>query len=104
MSSMLAIGQAFLLVVGCGNAALGLYALLAGRLPRLPVVGRDRLDPRRYGAGQILMSTFAFSMVLSQVLMDRAPDFSMVLIMAGFGLFLGGIWLTVPTEGSQRSF
>ncbi|MFI6797177.1 hypothetical protein [Streptosporangium canum] len=93
-----------LLGLGCLNVALGVYALTTNRLPSLvPILWRDRYEPRRYGWGVLLMAAFVFLLVLGQKVMNWSPDLALALAIPMVGCGVAASWLLIPTKPSPRA-
>ncbi|WP_157594665.1 hypothetical protein [Streptosporangium amethystogenes] len=87
--------------MGFLNVAIGIYALTTNRLPPLvPVIWRDRYEPRRYGWGVLLMAVFVFLLVLGQKVLDWSPDLALVLVIPMIGCVIAACWLLIPTKPS----
>ncbi|MEV4242558.1 hypothetical protein AB0J63_04020 [Streptosporangium canum] len=99
----LTVGQWILLGAGCLQAVVGIYMLVTNRLARpVPFFNRDRLEPRRHGAGQLVASVFPITAVLVQAT-EWSYELAMATLMLGLVAFLAGTWLMLPTKQPRSS-
>ncbi|MEV4380939.1 hypothetical protein [Streptosporangium sp. NPDC049644] len=93
--------QGFVLTAAFLDVVIGAYVLTANRIPALlPVLWRDRYEPRRYGWAMLLIAVFAFLLVLGQKVMDWSPDLALALVIPMVGCIVAAGWLSIPTKPS----
>lgn len=98
----LRVTQVILLGVSCLIAALGVYTLVANRVPRLPFLPRDPRKPRRYGWGVILIAAFGVTGALGQDVMESGSGPDLALLVLSCVFFVLGIVLVMLSVKRSR--
>ncbi|GIH79084.1 hypothetical protein [Planobispora longispora] len=87
------VAQGITLGISCLAAALGVYALVVKRVPRLAFLWRGQHDSRYYGWGMLSLAAFGLTASLGQDVMEPGSWPDTVMLVLSSTLFVAAFWL-----------